>query len=101
MAKQNSTERLECWLEALRSLNDSKSELDEFETEMSTLVETTLGKLHKEIEFRLKKLESKTDCDWTGFLDDFCVYDWAPGDFQDSIREWLLNEIKSEAQKVS
>lgn len=94
-------EQLTIWLRVLDGLNDSKPAMDKFEKKMSKMVDTTLAKLHKDIEAAIKELESETGDDWSPYLEDFDVYDWQPGDFQESIGNWLKEQIKMEAAKIT
>lgn len=94
-------EQLTLWLRVLDGLNDSKPAMDKFEKKMSKMVRTTLDKLHKDIKAAVKELESETGDDWTPYLEDFDVYDWQPGDFHESIGDWLKEQIKIEAAKLT
>ena len=79
-----------------QALEESKDALDKFESQSCKLVEETLSKLRKQIEFNIKQVEEKTGYDWSHYLTDFDIYDWEQGGFYEEIATSLKAEIRRE-----
>ena len=94
-------EQLSLWLGVLDDLNKTKPEMDKFEKKICNMIQTRMLALHEDILAALKELEKETGDDWSSYLETFDIHEWTPGDFQKSIINWLKEEIRAEALKLT